>query len=86
MVALPKRQSILRQVSWLFIFYSFFNIYKVATETPRELTSEELKINALHDLFDAYCQPPHEMDANMFKKLMRETYTLTKKYANIFMD
>lgn len=45
-----------------------------------ELTPEEIAEHSLHDLFDLYCSPPGEMDVNLFKKFMRETYTLTKKF------
>lgn len=48
-------------------------------EPEKELTAAEIAEHSLHDLFDLYCSPPGEMDGNSFKKMMRETYTLTKK-------
>lgn len=49
-------------------------------EEEKELTPAEVAEQALHDLFDHYCNPPGEMDVNFFKKFMRETYTVTKKF------
>lgn len=50
------------------------------SEPPKELTPAEIAEHSLNDLFDIYCSPPGEMDVNAFKKFLRETYTLTKKY------
>lgn len=49
-------------------------------EPEKALTPAEIAEHSLHDLFDLYCSPPGEMDINFFKKFMRETYTLTKKF------
>ena len=52
----------------------------IEEEPPKELTPAEIAEHSLNDLFDIYCNPPGEMDVNAFKKFLRETYTLTKKY------
>jgi hypothetical protein len=52
----------------------------------RDLSDEERIDLMLHDLFDAYCSPPNEMDTNMFKKFLRETYTFTKKFTILDAD
>lgn len=52
----------------------------LSIEPAKQLTEAEQADADLNDVFDVYCNPPGEMDAVNFKKFMRETYTLTKKF------
>jgi hypothetical protein len=45
----------------------------------KPMTAAELANSQLNDLFDAYTDPPGEMDLNMFKMFCRQTYSITKK-------